>query len=264
MKCPTIRFITQVRFSLNILFTNLGETGFGKGELTDKGSNLKASIGTDPFSIKITRKYTDEDIFNSGVHATAETAFFYSDKFLQITTKKSMYDVVYGLGERRGDFKLKNGVYTIFPFEQEMVEDKGRLPTGGNLYGHHPFYVKVNTRTNIASGFYIHTSSALDFIIRDEYITVRAISGILDIHVFEGPTFRDVVKQYHDLIGRPTSPPMWALGWHQSRWGYESLQKMIKAIKLYELEKMPLSAIWHDKDYMENNTPFMVNEEEFR
>lgn len=35
--------------------------------------------------------------------------------------------------------------------------------------------------------------------------------------------YEEVVKYgYHTLIGKPVLIPRWALGWHQSRYGYNS------------------------------------------
>jgi alpha-glucosidase (family GH31 glycosyl hydrolase) len=103
----------------------------------------------------------------------------------------------------------------------------------------------------------------MDFIIRDEYVTVRSITGILDLYIFNGPTFKDVVIQYHDLIGKPAVPPLWALGWHQSRTGYASLHSLQSVMRLYAQNEIPLTSVWHDLDYMENSVPFTVNSNEF-
>ena len=36
----------------------------------------------------------------------------------------------------------------------------------------------------------------------------------------------EVTQSYHEVIGRPAMPPYWALGFHQCRWGYQSLQSV--------------------------------------
>lgn len=51
-------------------------------------------------------------------------------------------------------------------------------------------------------------------------LTYHVLGGILDFYVFTGPTALNVVEQYVSLIGRPTMPPFWALGFHLCRWGY--------------------------------------------
>jgi alpha-glucosidase (family GH31 glycosyl hydrolase) len=49
-------------------------------------------------------------------------------------------------------------------------------------------------------------------------------AGVLDFYFFLGPTPLDVISQYQNAIGLPHMPPYWALGWHQCRWGYHTIQ----------------------------------------
>lgn len=46
---------------------------------------------------------------------------------------------------------------------------------------------------------------------------VRSIGGIVELYLFMGPTPEQVIRQYHEVIGRPAMPPFWALGAHQGR-----------------------------------------------
>ena len=54
--------------------------------------------------------------------------------------------------------------------------------------------------------------------------------GVLDFYFFTGYSPDDVIGNYHDLIGRPTMPPYWALGFHQCRWGYKDLQEVKEVV----------------------------------
>lgn len=49
-------------------------------------------------------------------------------------------------------------------------------------------------------------------------ITYRTIGGVLDFYIFLGPTPADVITQYLEVIGKPTFPPYWSLGFQISRY----------------------------------------------
>ena len=71
-------------------------------------------------------------------------------------------------------------------------------------------------------------------------MTFRTIGGILDFYIFTGPSPDAVVQQMQKLVGHPTLPPYWALGYHQCRWGYGTSKRLEEVIdKMREL-KFPL------------------------
>jgi hypothetical protein len=54
-------------------------------------------------------------------------------------------------------------------------------------------------------------------------VTYNVIGGDIELYVFSGPTPLSVVEQYAAVIGLPYLQPYWALGFHQCRYGYPSL-----------------------------------------
>lgn len=187
---------------------------------------------------------------------TSKTAFYFSEKFIQFSTRKNASDIIYGLGERMTSFKLKNGMYTIFPYSQEHTYDHGNSTVGGNLYGHHPFYIKCMILFDIWTGVYIHTTSPLDFIIDDEFITTRAINGIIDLYILPGSNRLEVVKKYHKLIGKPSLMPFWAFGWHVGKEKYGDYPQLMHVITQHHENNIPLDGIWHSQEYADHEVPF--------
>ena len=78
-------------------------------------------------------------------------------------------------------------------------------------------------------------------------------TGILDIFFFVGPSPADVLQQYHWVTGDPALPPEFALGFHQSRWGWES-EEVVKQINgLFEKHEIPLDVLWLDIQHTDGN-----------
>ncbi len=47
-----------------------------------------------------------------------------------------------------------------------------------------------------------------------------AVGGPIDYYLFYGPTPKQVVETYAWLTGTPPLPPLWSLGFQQSRYSY--------------------------------------------
>jgi alpha-glucosidase (family GH31 glycosyl hydrolase) len=83
-------------------------------------------------------------------------------------------------------------------------------------------------RNGSASGAFLLNSNGMDVVVAGDgaaagSLSFRTIGGVIDLFIFVGPQPEDVVAQYHAIVGVPAMPPMWALGWHQCRWGYETI-----------------------------------------
>ena len=105
-------------------------------------------------------------------------------------------------------------------------------------------------RSNSSHGVFLANCLGMDIILTEEKLTYKVIGGILDFYIFLGPTPEDVAKQYQSIIGYPILPPYWSLGFHQSRWGYESVNELQDVIDNFNINELPLDTIWSDIDYM--------------
>jgi alpha-glucosidase len=81
--------------------------------------------------------------------------------------------------------------------------------------------------------------------------------------VLPGPTLPDVLRQYTDLTGRIPLPALWALGYHQCRWGYISEADIREVAGELRRRNIPADAIWFDIDYMDGYRVFTWNKRRF-
>ena len=80
--------------------------------------------------------------------------------------------------------------------------------------------------------------------------------GYIDFFVFTGVTPADVVKKYTQLTGRPQLVQGFALGYHQSRWGYKSTKEIRNVLTQLDKNLIPCDAIWLDIDHTDDKMYF--------
>lgn len=94
-------------------------------------------------------------------------------------------------------------------------------------------------------------------------LTTFASGGIVDITIMFGLNPNEVTQRYHDLIGYPVLTPMWALGWGQSRRGYNNTTVLQDVTKGYEDNNLPLDSLWSDMDYMDGFKDFTIDNKNY-
>ena len=85
-----------------------------------------------------------------------------------------------------------------------------------------------------------------------------AEGGFIDIVIFMD-TMQETLKQYTLLTGVSPLPPIFALGYHQSKYGYESQEAIQTVVDKLEEFKFPNDVLWLDIDYLANHAPFTIN-----
>jgi len=96
----------------------------------------------------------------------------------------------------------------------------------------------------------------------EEQVTAAFSGGALRYYLIAGkpPT---LLTRYTELTGRPPMPPLWALGYHQSRWGYRDETDIRRVAEGFIRHDIPISAIHMDIDYMDGYRVFTVHPQRF-
>lgn len=77
-------------------------------------------------------------------------------------------------------------------------------------------------------------------------------------------SFGHVVDFFTFLTGRPMRPPLWALGYHQSRWSYKNEKKVMKIAHSFKKHDIPCDSIYFDIHHMDSYKVFTWNKSRFR
>lgn len=225
--------------------------------------NYRIDVKESPFSLYVYLKSTNEKIFSIDA---MNFPFIFTKTLLDFTVSvPSKY--IFGLGERSFDFKLREGIYTLYNRDQYGVEENGK--GGKNRYGSHPMYL-VKDKNNNYHVNYLRNPLPMDVIIKEDSINksynlnYKVIGGVIDFHLFTGDKFPETaVKAYHKYLGGFSLPPFWSMGWHQCRWGYRDLFTLKDVLKNYHKYKVPLDTLWMDIDYMKDYMPFTLDKSRY-
>lgn len=184
-------------------------------------------------------------------------------EFVQIEGKNAVrFDLeddvdLYGTGEVIGDLRRNNSNVTLWNTDNyEYAKFEGK-----QLYQAHPWILGVRPD---GSSFGI----LADHSWRQEIVLENPIEIIS-----EGPSFRliiiekenpqEVMKALGDLTGTMAMPPLWALGYQQSRYSYYPDTAVEELADEFRKRNIPADVIWMDIDYMEGFRVFTFDDEGF-
>ena len=93
-------------------------------------------------------------------------------------------------------------------------------------------------------------------------VEMRLVGGMVRTWVAIGD-HASVLERYTSLTGRHPLPPRWALGYHQSRWGYRTSEEAASVLSGYHDRGIPLSVLHLDIDYMDHYRVFSVSPDRY-
>ncbi len=166
----------------------------------------------------------------------------------------------FGLGDKTGPLDRRGQAFTLW-----NTDAFGFQESTDPIYKSIPLFVQVSNDGH-AAGLLMDNSwrSFFDFGRTDRgLLRFGAESGPIDYYILAGPTTKDVVERYAKLTGPSPLPPLWLLGFQQSRWSYMSAAEVRDIAAHYRKDAVPLDVLWLDIDYQDRNRPFTVNTKTF-
>lgn len=182
------------------------------------------------------------------------------DYKVQSVKKLDRGDCIYGLGD-------KTGVLNKRFYEYENWNSDNPFPHEDcfkALYKSIPFFITLK-ENGIYGIFYDNTfKSYFNFgKENDDYYCFGSKDGNLDYYFIGGENMPEIINAYTYLTGRMPLPQKWALGYHQSRWGYESEEIFRSLADKLRGNNIPCDALHFDIDYMDGFKVFTWNNERF-
>ncbi|MEO8399082.1 MAG: TIM-barrel domain-containing protein, partial [Ignavibacteriaceae bacterium] len=122
----------------------------------------------------------------------------------------------YGLGEKTGSLNKRGNQWTMW-----NSDIPGYNFDTDPIYQSVPFFIGIKEKK--AYGIFLDNTYKSYFNMgaaNKRFYWFGAEKGELDYYFIYGPEIKKVITSYTQLTGRMEMPPMWALGYQQSRWSY--------------------------------------------
>lgn len=161
----------------------------------------------------------------------------------------------FALGDKTGPFDRRGQSLELWNTDAYRFQE-----STDPLYKSIPFFLAF--RAGSAFGVFLDNTwrSSFDFGKDAQNVySFGAVDGPLDYYIFAGPTPRNVVEQYTWLTGRPPLPPLWMLGYQQSRYTYAPEQRLMDVATRLRSDHIPADVVYLDIGFQDKNRPFTVD-----
>src|SRR5216684_6817717 len=232
-------------------------------EVTPDASPDSVGFHTKTLNVRIERatlRLSTTDLSGNVLQEDAEgwPPEFHSDAF-RVFKKMPIDEHYFGLGDKVGPLDRRGQSFRLWNTDAFCFQE-----STDPIYKSIPFFMTM--RAGISMGFLLDNtwSSNFDFgkSERNTY-SFGAEGGPIDYYVFYGPDPKQVVETYAWLTGVPPLPPMWSLGFQQSRFSYETEARVREVASRLRADKIPSDVLYLDIDFQKEHRPFTVDTEHF-
>lgn len=167
----------------------------------------------------------------------------------------------FGLGDKAGPIDRRDEAFSLWNTDAARFHNEDSTDP---LYKSIPFFLVY--RAGVASGIFLDDTwrSSFDFgkALPGVY-SFGAVNGPLNYYILYGPAPKKVVEDYAWLTGTPPLPPLWSLGYQQSRYSYVPQARVLQVAARLRADHIPADAIYLDIGYQDKNRPFTVDKKLF-
>jgi alpha-glucosidase len=166
----------------------------------------------------------------------------------RLSMKMHPEEASYGLGERASGLNLRGKQFQLW-----NVDAVDYQRDTDPLYYSIPFYLGIHT--DVAYGVYWDNSNRglvdVGKSVPGE-LTFEAEAGELCYYLFAGADVNSVLARYTELTGRIPLPPLWALGYQQSRFSYYPQATVLDLARNFREHGIPCDVIYLDIHYLDS------------
>jgi len=164
-----------------------------------------------------------------------------------------------GLGEKTGPLDRKGNGYTNW-----NSDVYGYNAYQDPLYSTIPFYIGIHH--NINYGIFLDNTFQTDFNFgasNNRFSSFAARGGEMNYYFIYHKRVADIISSYTFLTGRMKMPPLWSLGYQQSRYTYYPDTEVYRIAQTLREKRIPADGITLDIHYMDRYQLFTWDKARF-
>jgi alpha-glucosidase len=214
-------------------------------------SSLRVSVSAD-------LRVTVSDLAGNILQSDALPVLWSTDGF-RATKTKAPDEHFFGLGDKPGPLDRAGEAFVMW-----NTDTFGWQESTDPIYKSIPFFLSM--RGGRALGVFFDNTFRTFFDFgreRADRYSFGAPGGPLDYYLLYGPEPKQVIEDYAWLTGPTPLPPLWALGYQQSRYSYTPRSQVESIASRLRADHIPADAIWLDIDFQYKNRPFTVDPQTF-
>jgi alpha-glucosidase len=161
----------------------------------------------------------------------------------------------FGLGDKTGPLDRRGEAFVLWNTDAYAWQE-----STDPLYKAIPFFMGMHG--GMAYGVFFDNTWRTSFDFGRELSTTYSFGsegGALDYYFLGGPDPKHVVASYTDLTGHVPLPPLWTLGFQQSRYSYYPESRVREVAAKLRADKLPADTLYLDIHYQMKNRPFTVD-----
>lgn len=165
----------------------------------------------------------------------------------------------HGLGQRAFPISLRDRKLGLWNHDARSYK-----PGADPLYLSVPFY--LGHRTDVSYGIFWDNPARGSIDLDSDssgLLSFECERGPADIYLIVGDGPQQVTQRFAHLTGLMELPPLWALGYHQSRWSYRDEAQYRAVAARMRAEHIPCDALHFDIDYMDGFRVFTWDDRKF-
>jgi alpha-glucosidase len=228
-----------------------------------KPTNTADSLGfqTEALNISVNRQtfaLTISDRAGKVLQQDARPIEFHGASF-RVYKQMPIDEHYFGLGDKPGPLDRRDQSFAMW-----NTDAYGFQESTDPIYKSIPYFIAF--RAGHALGVFLDNTWRSSFDFGKQFANTYsfgAVNGPLDYYVFNGPTPKQVLQTYAWLTGTTPLPPIWALGYQQSRYSYTPQARVMEIADRLRADHIPADAIYLDIDYQRQNRPFTVDNNSF-